>query len=319
MASLRTTEQIDLQLDSITVQASDVTSQGKELGNGSYGAVFAVKYHGKVCAAKKIHSLLFEETEEKLKLLDIFKRECCQCSELVHPNIVKFIGVYFPHKQILPVMLMELMDKSLRAYLEAPKTQVSLVTKSFILINVAEGLSYLHHRNPSVIHRDLTPNNILLKLPCDKESFPVAKIADLGVAKAMETNSKIKQRLTKLPGTPGFMPPEAFDENPVYNTSLDMFSFGGVVLFVANRMWPDPTAPNGFDRRTNKLVAFTEVQRRQQYLDKMKDGTEIWKPMVEACLSNDPDERPNIDQASEKLRSFKVPKATNRFMCFKYQ
>ena len=312
MASLKTTEQINLQLDSITVQASDVKSQGKKLGNGSYGTVFAVKYHGEVCAAKEIHSLLFEETEEKLKLLDIFNRECCQCSELVHPNIVKFIGIYFPHKQILPVMLMELMDRSLRAYLEAPKTQVSLVTKSSMLIDVAEGLSYLHHRNPSVIHRDLTPNNILLKLPSDKESLPVAKLADLGVAKAMETNSKIKQRLTKVPGTPGFMPPEAFDENPVYNTSLDMFSFGGVVLFVAIRVWPDPTAPNGLDRKTNKLVAFSEVQRRQQYLDKMIDETKIWTPMVEACLSNDPDKRPKIDQVTERLRSFKVPNANCR-------
>ena len=214
MASLRTTTEINIQLGRITVPESDVQLEGKTLlGNGSYGAVFTVKYRGEACAAKEIHSLLFEEAAEKINLLDVFSRECCQCSELNHPNIVKFIGVCFPNHQLLPVMLMELMDKSLRAYLEAPHTRVTLATKSSILIDVAEGLGYLHHRDPPVIHRDLTPNNVLLKFPCNKESAPVAKISDLGVAKAIETNKKIKQRLTRLPGTPGFMPPEASDEN----------------------------------------------------------------------------------------------------------
>lgn len=306
MASLKTTEEINLQLGRITVLESDVELEGKKLGNGSYGAVFTVKYRGDPCAAKEIHSLLFEEAAEKLNVLDVFTRECCQCSELHHPNIVKFIGVYFPNKQLLPVMLMELMDKSLRAYLEGPQTYVTLAAKSSILIDVAEGLGYLHYRNPPVVHRDLTPNNILLKLLGNGDSIPVAKISDLGVAKAVETNKKIRQRLTKLPGSPGFMPPEAFEENPVYNTSLDVFSYGGVVLFVANQIWPDPTAPNTLDRKTNKLVAFTEVQRRQQYLAKMENGAEIWRSTVKACLSNNPDERPTIAQVSERLKSFKV-------------
>lgn len=306
MASMKTIEEINLQLSIITVPDSDVEREGKKLGNGSYGTVFTVKYRGEPCAAKEIHSVLFEETDEKLKLLDVFNRECCQCSELNHPNIVKFIGVYFPDRRLLPVMLMELMDKSLRVYLEAPQTRVTLAAKNSILIDVAEGLSYLHNSNPPVVHRDLTPNNILLKLPCGKESIPVAKISDLGVAKAVETNKKIQQRLTKLPGSPGFMPPEAFDENPIYSTPLDIFSYGGVILFAANQIWPDPSAPNSLDRSTNTLVAFTEVQRRQKYLNKMKDGVEIWRSTVESCLCNDPDKRPKITELSERLKSFKV-------------
>jgi len=309
---MKTRRDINLQLACITVSESYVESKDKILiGNGSYGAVFKVKYCGKPCAAKEIHSLLFEETEEKLKLLNVFSRECCQCSELNHKNIVKFIGIYFPNNQLLPVMLMELMDSSLRVYLESPLTRVTLTTKDSILIDVAEGLSYLHHSNPPVVHRDLTPNNILLKLPSDEESAPVAKISDLGVAKAVETNKKIKQRLTKLPGTPGFMPPEAFEENPVYNTSLDIFSYGGVVLFVANQIWPDPSMPTKLDHDTNQLVAFTEVQRRQKYLNGMKDGVEIWRALVESCLNNKPDNRPTIADVSERLKSFKVVKYTS--------
>ena len=87
-----------------------------------------------------------------------------------------------------------------------------------ILHDVAEGLSYLHSRNPPVIHRDLSPNNILLKhLPL----LPVAKIADLGVAKVINVDdTKSKQYLTKAPGTVHFMPPEALEDDPQYDTLI---------------------------------------------------------------------------------------------------
>ena len=308
MASLRTTKEINLRLRRITVPECDVGRKGKKLGIGAYGAVFAVKYRRQTCAAKEIHPVLLEGASEeaKEKILDVFTRECCQCSELNHPNIVKFIGVYFPNKQLLPVMLMELLDKSLMTYLEVPETQVTLMVKSSILIDIAEGLSYLHKRYHPIIHRDLTPNNILLKLPCDEEGIPIAKISDLGLAKAIETNMKVNQKFTKAPGTLHFMPPETLTENPVYNTSLDIFSYGGVVLFVSIQMWPRPTVAMKPDRKTNKLIPCTEVERRQEYLDKMKNGAEIWKSTVEACLSNDPNARPKITWLSERLKSFKV-------------
>ena len=32
----------------------------EELGRGAYGRVYAVNYHGTICAAKEIHSILVE-------------------------------------------------------------------------------------------------------------------------------------------------------------------------------------------------------------------------------------------------------------------
>ena len=75
-------------------------------------------------------------------------------------------------------MIMELMDESLVSYMKRlPKD--ALMKKGSILVH-AEGLSYLHAQWPVVIHRDLSPNNILLKK--GKGEIPVAKISDLGVA-----------------------------------------------------------------------------------------------------------------------------------------
>ena len=211
MASLL--EDISDQLRRLTVSQSDVQFlRDQQLGRGAYGIVFKARYRGSVCAAKEIHSILIDAAytpAERRRLQDNFIRECDHCSKLNHPNIVRFIGIYHPPQQLFPVMIMELMDESLTAYAEKPN--ISFKRRMSILHDVAEGLSYLHSRNPPVIHRDLSPNNILLKhLPL----LPLAKIADLGVAKVINVDDKGSKRYqTKVPGTMDFMPPETLQIN----------------------------------------------------------------------------------------------------------
>ena len=279
---------------------------GEELGRGAYGRVFKAKYRGSVCAAKEIHSILIQLTlmapEERRRLEESFQRECDHCSKLNHPNIVRFIGIYHPPQQLFPVMIMELMDESLTAYAEKPN--ISFKRRMSILHDVAEGLSYLHSRNPPVIHRDLSPNNILLKhLPL----LPVAKIADLGVAKVINVDDKGSKRYqTKVPGTMDFMPPETFTDKPQYDVSLDVFSYGGIMLHTVNGKWPKPTDLTKYDPVTRQPKAFSEVERRQECLDKMTGEAEVLRPLVEACLDNDPVKRPSILKLSEKIKPLKV-------------
>ena len=272
---------------------------GEELGRGAYGRVFKAKYHGSVCAAKEVHSILIQLTqmapEERRRLQDSFQRECDHCSNLNHPNIVHFVGIYHPPQQLFPVMIMELMDESLTTYAEKPN--ISFDTRVSILHDVAKGLDYLHSRNPPVIHRDLSPNNILLK-----HLFPVAKIADLGVAKILNFDSKIsKSYQTKVPGTLDFMPPEALEDKPQYDTSLDVFSYGGIILHTVNGKWPTPTPLAKFDPVTRQVRGFSEVERRQEHLDKMRGEAEMLRPLVKACLDNDPVKRPSILDMCKKI------------------
>ena len=299
-------EDISDQLRCLTVSESDVQFlRDQNLGRGAYGVVFKARYRGSVCAAKEIHSILIEAAytpAERRRLQDNFIRECDHCSKLNHPNIVRFIGMYHPLQQLFPVMIMELMGESLTTYAEKPN--ISFKRRMSILHDVAEGLSYLHSRNPPVIHRDLSPNNILLKhLPL----LPVAKIADLGVAKVINIEDTVsKQYLTKAPGTVHFMPPEALKDNPQYDTSLDVFSYGGITLYTVNGKWPKPTALAEYDPVTCQVQGFNEVQRRQEYLDKMTGEAEVLRPLVKACLHNDPMKRPSILELSEKIKPLKV-------------
>ena len=295
------------QLKDLTISPSQVQSTGesvgREIGRGAYGRVFTAKYCGLICAAKEIHSLLVEGVgqQQQQSVREGFLRECQHCSVLNHPNIVRFMGMYYPKvDSIIPVMIMELMDESLYDYMkDLPKN--AWMKKGSILVDVAEGLSYLHAQKPSVIHRDLSPKNILLK--AGKGEVPVAKIGDLGVAKIIKADSKATQSvLTKVPGTADFMAPESFGDRPIYDTSLDAFSYGGIMLFIATHKWPTPTVQVEFDSVAKKIVVHSEVERRQKYLDEMTGYAEGLKPLVESCLSNDPSERPTMPAVSKQFK-----------------
>ena len=303
-----TPKDISDQLKALTISSSQVKTTGevgKEIGRGAYGRVFTVKYCGLICAAKEIHSIIVEGVgqQQEQSVKEGFLRECQHCSVLSHPNIVRFMGIYYPKKSsTIPVMIMELMDESLYDYInKPPMAKNAWMKKGSILLDVAEGLSYLHAQKPAVVHRDLSPKNILLK--AGKGEVPVAKISDLGVAKIIKADSRRTQSvLTKAPGTQDFMPPECLEDEPVYGIPLDVFSYGGIVLFVATHKWPTPIAQVIHNPVTKQLVARSEVERRQKYINEMTGCGEGLKPLVESCLSNDPSERPTMPIVSEQLK-----------------
>ena len=193
----------------------------------------------------------------------------------------------------LPVMVMEKMQHSLRGLVEN-YDNIPLNVKLSILDEVCLGLRYLHSRNPPIVHRDLTPNNILLGYRLE------AKITDLGVAKVMKGDNK--KTMTKLPGTPDFMPPEALSRRPVYGPSLDVFSYGAVILNVTTQLWPEPTDRTQLNPDTIKWEIVSEVERRQQYLDKMTGGASQLKPLVMSCLDDNPKKRPPVAEISMTIQ-----------------
>ena len=212
--------------------------------------------------------------------------------------IVTSLGVYYPamDQYRLPVMVMEKMQHSLRGLVEN-YDNIPLNVKLSILDEVCLGLRYLHSRNPPIVHRDLTPNNILLGGHLE------AKITDLGVAKVMKSDNQ--KTMTKLPGTPDFMPPEALSTRPVYGPSLDVFSYGGVILNVTTQLWPEPNDRQQLNPDTDAWEIVSEVKRRQQYLDKMTEGAAYLKPLVTSCLSDSPKNRPLMTEISVAIKGIK--------------
>ena len=277
-----------------------VPLDNEELGRGAYGRVYKVKYCELMCAAKEIHSILVEgvNEEERVCIVQSFFRECHQCSQLRHPNIILFMGVYYPSQKDspamkkLPVMVMEMMSSSLTKFVE--NRNIPDHIKFSIVHDVSLGLCYLHGQDEPIVHRDLSPNNVLLTAQY------VAKISDLGVAKVIKADSK--KTKTKAPGTVDFMPPEATTSSPKYGTSMDVFSFAGIVLHTFNQCWPTPEGERRYDSKTKTMVGLLETERRQKHLDQMKGAGVALKPLVEQCLDCDPASRPKITSICETIR-----------------
>ena len=115
----------------------DIKETGEEFGVGAYGRVFAVDYNGIVCAAKEVHSILVCGVSEKefKATRENFLRECQQCAELRHPNIVQFLGIYYKPNSPIPILVMEKMGESLRSYLEH-HSKIPMPIKLSILLDV---------------------------------------------------------------------------------------------------------------------------------------------------------------------------------------
>jgi len=276
-----------------------VRPNGNIIGGGAYGKVFEVEFCGSLYAAKQIHSVLVDEVEREAfeRMKRMFIAECLQSSALGHENVVHVLGVYNPGgDSLLPVLVMERMQDSLTSLVEK-YLNIPMCVKVSMLEDVSRGLWYLHSHNPPIVHRDLSPNNVLLT------SQFVAKISDLGVAKVIKADSQ--KTKTRVPGTVDFMPPEALDEHADYGPPLDVFSYGGVMLHVVNQEWPKPRYNTLTDPKTKNLVALSEVARRREYLEKMKGAPANLRHLVEKCLDNDPKRRPLISDVSMIMKKIK--------------
>ena len=277
-------------LESYVLSGVAVTDQ--KLGTGSYAAVFKVDYMGLKCAGKKIHkNLLGQEANVMSYTVRRFKDECQILSQVRHPNIVQFLGVFLQQGDHIPILVMEYLPLNLDQCLD--KHSLPNQMKYSILRDVALGLHYLHSQRSPIVHRDLSSNNVLLT------SNMTAKISDLGVARILNLSLQKITRLTKAPGTPTFMPPEAMVAEPKYDTSVDIFSYGILMIHVLSGKWPEPQL--GQTRiEGGKLVPVSEAERRDTFLEVIGIDHPLMD-LILKCIDNNPEIRANTCDIVSRL------------------
>ena len=101
------------------------------------------------------------------------------------------------------------------------------------------------------------------------------------------------------------MPPEALEENPHYNSTIDMFSFGQLLLYTVVQEFPEPTAATCMDPNNRGVImARTEAERRARYIEQLHEGHPLIR-LVRECLENDPSRRPSANQVLSQLEQLK--------------
>ena len=270
----------------VGVQVSD-----KQFGHGSYATVQELEYMGLKCAGKKIHDLLLQQGDASYTLRR-FEDECRILSQVRHPNIVQFLGVHFQRGVRVPILVMEYLPTNLTSCIEHYGIFPKEISYS-ILHNVALGLYYLHNQTPPIIHRDLSSNNVLLT------ANMTGKISDLGVARILNLTPLQVSRMTQTPGTPAFMPPEVMVANPKYDTSVDEFSYGILMIHMFSGRWPEPqVGPNRTEG--DELIPVSEAERREVFLQAIGNDHPLMD-LIKKCVNNNPHRRAHASEIVERL------------------
>ena len=250
---------------------------------GAYGTVINLECSDIQFAGKVLHSIFFApdtDPSNVRNMLAKFFEEIKLLSKMDHSNIVQFRGIYYQQDSLLPVLVMEKMECDLDQYLTTcQKGSIPDDRILGILLDVSKGLVYLHEEI-KVAHRDLSSKNILLTAKLN------AKIADFGSARVLDRpggwNSHAK--LTTQPGTSDFMPLEALEDPPIYTISVDIFSFGCVIIHTCTHVWPSPIG------KTAQGKIISEYERRHKYTLKMNNPYLL--SIIKQCLEEQAEKRP---------------------------
>ena len=190
------------------------------LGKGSFGVVYhAIDGNGIDVAAKKIDLHVIEAEPlykgvHNSEILPFMK-------SLKHSNIIKMHHV--AHIETELWIVMEYCPYNLYSYLH--NQTINDDSCIMIMIQCAIAIKYLHDNQ--VIHRDLKPNNVLVKMIL---STPVAKIADFSFAK--DVDDKESSFMSTVRGNTDGLAPELLTEegrraeNVTYKRSIDLCSLG---------------------------------------------------------------------------------------------
>ena len=126
-----------------------------------------------------------------------------------------------------------------------------------------------------------------------------AKVSDLGVAKILNLTSLQVSRMTQTPGTPAYMPPEVMVANPKYDTSVDVFSFGIMMIHIFSGRWPEPQV--GQTRiEGGRLIPVTEAERREAFFIMIESDHPLMA-LIQGCINNDPQQRPHAGEIVSQI------------------
>ncbi|XP_057369158.1 calcium-dependent protein kinase 5-like [Daphnia carinata] len=143
----------------------------KKIGQGGFGMVFKGKFGGREVAVKRVEIHRVDKREEEAML------------KLNHPNIVKLL--HCEKDQDFMYYALELCYASLdQVFLKSddPKKYKGRTPPNIkIFHQLAEGLAYIHSK--SLTHRDIKPNNVLIKRSPGQDEKTIIKWADFGLAK----------------------------------------------------------------------------------------------------------------------------------------
>ena len=186
------------------------------VGQGGFAWVFVGRENGGTAVALKV---LKPRYALDPVLESRFRNESETAARLDHPQIVRIrsVGKTGPHVYFAMDLYADSLAERLAREGPLPEADVLRIAR-----DVCRGLAYAHAQG--VIHRDLTPDNILLR------SDGTAVISDFGIARAV-SGYVASTGVDMTVGTPHYISPEQAQGGPV-DPRADFYALG-VTLYKA--------------------------------------------------------------------------------------
>ena len=275
----------------LTVYRVNDVKRLEKIGRGSLWKVYRGKLSDTRCAIKRLRGI--KKSGNRERLIQKVMKELDMWSSLNHPNILRLYGIYYEESDEgdgpIPSLIVELMDQSLTDHINSTsdpmesKSLFPLKTKISILSQVAGALEYLHSYK-SVVHGDLTANNVLLK-EITTGSFTV-KLTDFGMSRVLDDQDNI---MSSVQGTFSYMPPEVHNDGQT-STKVDIYSFGVLCVHILSHKFPKPLHALRVDQAGTHIVV-SEFNRFRPYLLELTEDERLLEPLIEECLQYEPEDR----------------------------
>ncbi len=226
-----------------------------ELASGGMATVHFGRLSGPVgfsrtVAVKRLHPHYAKDPEFVTMFLD----EARLCGRIRHPNVVPTLDVVTLQGEIFIVMeyvageaLSKLLKVAIaRNILMPPKVAATIMSSVLHGLHAAHMTKDEHGRELGIVHRDVSPQNILVG------GDGTARVLDFGVAKAAGRLQTTRDG--QLKGKIAYMPPEQLSGAPL-TKQVDIYA-AAVVL------WEALTGRRLFDGETETVVLARAIEGR---------------------------------------------------------
>lgn len=246
----------------------------KELGRGGMSIVYlAMDQHlNKQWAIKEIRKK--GNGKKDALVIESLIAEANLIKKLDHPALPRIVDI-IDNGETIYIIMDYIEGESLGNILKnnGPQPEEKVVAWAKQLCDV---LSYLHNRRPSIIYRDMKPDNVMLRPEGN------IKIIDFGIA--LECTDKNLQEIKPL-GTSGYAPQEQKECRPCIQS--DIYALGVTMHYLLTGVAP----------RANERCAPV-----RQWKPELSESIEL---IVEKCIRPDPQDR--YQSCSELLYDLEHP------------
>jgi tRNA A-37 threonylcarbamoyl transferase component Bud32 len=250
----------------------------REIGSGGQGFAYLAKnlQTGETAVLKEYIMPVFVDMETRRKSLEQFEREARTLQSLDNDRVVKLLDFFIEdHRAYL--VLEHIEGENLKQLVErsGPLSQSDCLKLSTQMCDI---LLYLHAKAPPVVHRDFTPDNLILR------PDGTLKLIDFNVAQQREDSNFTGT----VVGKHAYLPPEQF--RGAATTRSDIYALGCCLFYLLIGRDPEPISvshphkereevSSEMDRIVARATALDETLRYQ-------DVSEI-KAELESTLASD--------------------------------